>query len=113
MTDKAYIGLEVGSAGVAVLTLENPPLNLNTLTSLDRLQDACRRIAGDPSIRVVVITGAGDRAFCAGSDISEFAHVREDVVPRKLARENDAFTAIEELPVPVIAALNGVALGGG
>jgi enoyl-CoA hydratase len=113
MTDKAYIGLEVGSAGVAVLTLDNPPLNLNTLTSLDRLQDACRRIAGDPRIRVVVITGAGDRAFCAGSDISEFAHVREDVVPRKLARENDAFTAIEELPVPVIAALNGVTLGGG
>src|SRR5688572_1332964 len=100
MADKAYIGLEVRQAGVAVLTLDNPPLNLNTLTSLDRLKDACRQIADDTRIRVVVITGAGDRAFCAGSDISEFAHVRKDVVPRKLARENEAFTAIEELPVP-------------
>jgi enoyl-CoA hydratase/carnithine racemase len=58
-------------------------------------------------------TGKGTKAFCAGSDINEFASVRDDVVPRKLARENDAFTAIEDLPMPVIAALNGVTLGGG
>lgn len=113
MTEKAYIGLEIKPSGVALLTLDNAPLNLNTLSTLDRLKDVCQRIAADTSIRVLVITGAGNRAFCAGSDISEFAHVREDVVPRKLARENDAFTAIEELPVPVIAALNGVTLGGG
>lgn len=113
MSVPEYIRLETRSDGVAVLTLDNPPLNLNTLTTLDQLKAACRRIVADTSIRVLVITGAGDRAFCAGSDISEFAHVREDVVPRKLARENEAFTAIEELPVPVIAALNGVTLGGG
>lgn len=113
MTEKAYVNLEVKETGVAVLTLDNAPLNLNTLTTLDRLKDACKAITADTRVRVVVVTGAGDRAFCAGSDISEFAHVREDVVPRKLARENEAFTAIEELPVPVIAALNGVTLGGG
>src|SRR4029077_4929616 len=50
---------------------------------------------------------------CAGSDIGEFPHVRDDVVSRKLAREDAAFTALEQLHMPVIAALNGVALGGG
>jgi len=59
-----------------------------------------------------VVTGSGSKAFCAGSDISEFVHVRDDVVSRKLARENMAFTALEQLPMPVIAALNGVARRG-
>src|SRR5262249_39408027 len=61
----------------------------------------------------VVVSCSGARAFCAGSDISEFARVRDNVVARKLARENEAFTALEQLPVPVIAALNGMMLGGG
>jgi enoyl-CoA hydratase len=61
----------------------------------------------------VVVTGKGTKAFCAGSDINEFASGREDVVPRKLARENEAFAALEDLPMPAIAALNGVTLGGG
>jgi enoyl-CoA hydratase len=60
-----------------------------------------------------VVVGAGSKAFCAGSDIGEFADVRDDIVGRKLARENEAFTALEQLPMPVIAALNGVTLGGG
>lgn len=99
--------------GVAVLTLDNPPLNLNTLRTIDKLLERCRKIADDDRVRVVVITGAGERAFCAGSDITEFADVRDDVVPKKLRNENAAFTAIERLPQPVIAALNGVTLGGG
>lgn len=113
MKEKTYLDVELRPSGIAVLTLDNPPLNLNTLGTLDQLKAACARLARDLGVRAVVVTGAGDRAFCAGSDISEFAHVREDVVPRKLAIENEAFTAIEELPVPVIAALNGVTLGGG
>jgi enoyl-CoA hydratase/carnithine racemase len=59
------------------------------------------------------VTGAGEKAFCAGSDISEFAKVRDDVVTCKLSQENHAFTALEQLPMPVIAALNGITLGGG
>ncbi len=112
MTKPAYLNLELRDNGVGILTLENPPLNLNVLATLDALLDACVRIAADDRVRVVVVTGAG-RAFCAGSDIKEFSTVRDDVVERKLAKENQAFTALEELPVPVIAALNGVTLGGG
>jgi enoyl-CoA hydratase len=113
MTDASLVGYRRGEDGVAVLTLDNPPLNLNTLGTIDKLLETCQLIVDDDQVRVVVITGAGERAFCAGSDITEFADVRDDVVPKKLRNENAAFTAIEQLPVPVIAALNGVTLGGG
>ncbi len=113
MTAPLFIQYKRLDRGVGLITLDNPPLNLTTLTTLDRLQSLCDDIAGDETVRAVVITGAGVKAFCAGSDVSEFAHVRDDVVPRKLARENRAFTAIEQLPMPVIAALNGITLGGG
>jgi enoyl-CoA hydratase len=70
-------------------------------------------LASDLRTTAIVVTGAGSKAFCAGSDVSEFTSVLADVVPRKLARENAAFTGLEQLPMPVIAALNGVTLGGG
>ena len=113
MTEKDLVGLRKEARGVAVLTLNNPPLNLNRIATIEQILLRCRQIEDDPSIRVLVVTGAGERAFSAGSDISEFAGVRSNVVAQKLARENEAFTAIEGLPVPVIAALNGVTLGGG
>ncbi|MCY4462111.1 MAG: enoyl-CoA hydratase-related protein [Albidovulum sp.] len=113
MAEKGLVGLRIEERGIAVLTLNNPPLNLNTLATIKRILFLCRKIKDDPSIRALVVTGAGEKAFCAGSDIGEFADVRHDVVTQKLARENQAFTAIEGLPVPVIAALNGITLGGG
>jgi len=113
VTDPLFVDVEIQASGVAVLTLDNPPLNLTTLTTLAQLLAACRTLEADERVRAVVVTGKGTKAFCAGSDVSEFASVREDVVSRKLARENEAFTALEKLPIPVIAALNGVALGGG
>ena len=113
MGECAFISYRLQDRGVAVLTLDNPPLNLTTLVTLDKLFSACRDIAADERVRAVVVTGAGTKAFCAGSDIGEFPLVREDVVSRKLARENAAFTGLEQLPMPVIAALNGIALGGG
>ncbi len=113
MTERSYVKYELMDCGVAILTLDNPPLNLTTLTTLDKLQATCNAIASDDRVRVLVVTGAGGKAFCAGSDVSEFSSVLEDVVSRKLARENAAFTALAELPMPVIAALNGITLGGG
>lgn len=113
MTAPPYVRYALRDSGVAILTLDNPPLNLTTLTTLDRLTATCRQISSDDRVRALVVTGAGDRAFCAGSDVSEFDSVREDVAARKLARENEAFLTIEELPMPVIAALNGATLGGG
>jgi enoyl-CoA hydratase len=110
---QTFVRLERRPDGIAVLILANLPLNLNTHTTLEQLLAACDLIAADRSIRVVVVTGEGDRAFCAGSDIRELAEVLDDVVVKKLQRENEAFTALERLPQPVIAAMQGPALGGG
>jgi enoyl-CoA hydratase len=99
--------------GVAVLTLDNPPLNLVTLELTRRLQVALDRLADDRTARVLVVTGAGARAFCAGSDVSEFPSVADDVVRKKLGPENDAYSRLDDFPKPTIAALNGLAYGGG
>jgi enoyl-CoA hydratase/carnithine racemase len=99
--------------GVAVLTLDNPPLNLVTLELTRRLGVELDRLAADTDVRVLVVTGAGDRAFCAGSDVGEFAGVMDDVVARKLGRENAVYRQLADFPRPTIAALNGLAYGGG
>jgi enoyl-CoA hydratase len=99
--------------GVAIVTLNNPPLNLVTLEltrGLDRVLD---RLAADRDARVLVLTGAGERAFCAGSDVREFASVADDVIGRKLAAENRAYAKVDDFPKPTIAAIAGLAYGGG
>ena len=99
--------------GVALLTLDNPPLNLVTLQLTRELGALASRLADDPAVRVVVLTGSGTRAFCAGSDIKEFPQVADAAVAKKLARENEAYGRIAEFPKPTLAALNGLAFGGG
>ncbi len=98
---------------VAVLYLDNPPLNLVTLEMTQEFKRVLSDIEADNDIKAVVITGKGDRFFCVGSDIKEFHHVRHNVVDFKLEEENRVFRMIEQLSKPVIAALNGTTLGGG
>lgn len=107
--------LERVSEGVARVTLNNPPLNLVTLDLTRALESVLRRVAGDSEIRAVVVAGAGERAFSAGSDIHEFPRLRETnrVIEDKLQRENAVYDQLEDLPQPTIAAIRGVALGGG
>ena len=99
--------------GIAVLTLNNPPLNVTTLEMTRALDALVSRLAADPAVRVMVLTGSGSRAFCAGSDIKEFPAVSDAVIAKKLGRENEVFSRITEFPRPTIAALNGLAFGGG
>ena len=99
--------------GVALVTLNNPPLNVVTLEMTRELDAMVRRLAGDPAARVMVLTGSGAKAFCAGSDIKEFPQVADAVVAKKLARENAAYSRVADFPKPTIAALNGLAFGGG
>jgi len=99
--------------GVAVLTI-NRPDKLNALNKqvhregVDAL-DAMRR---DEEVRVVVITGAGEKSFIAGADISEFAG-QTPVTQRDLFHERTFFNSIDTFPKPVIAMVNGFCLGGG
>jgi len=101
------------TGGVGVLTLNNPPMNLVTLDLTRELDRALERVATDAAVRVLIVTGAGERAFCAGSDIKEFAGVADNVVDKKLTAENAAFSRLAGFPKPTIAAINGVAFGGG
>jgi enoyl-CoA hydratase len=101
--------------GVALVTLNNPPLNLVTLELTHQLNALAARLAADAAVRVMVLTGSGTKAFCAGSDIKEFPRMMAAgaVVPQKLALENEAYGRIDDFPRPTIAALNGLAFGGG
>lgn len=100
---------------VATVTLNNPPLNLVTLTMTDRLGELLTRLSDDPEVRVLVLTGAGEKAFCGGSNVREFPTMFEPgtVVPKKLGKENEVYSQVDDFPKPTLAAVSGLAYGGG
>jgi enoyl-CoA hydratase len=101
-----------GHPGVALLTLDRPAaLNALNFALLAELADALERLDTDGATRIVVLTGAGDRAFAAGADITELV----DQTPQRLRAEGgfDAWDRIAAVGVPIIAAVRGFALGGG
>lgn len=102
------------SGQVRIITL-NRPENMNALNlpTLEALASIVAKLQSDHSARVVVITGSGEKAFCSGADLKERSGMAPDQVRRFITMIRDTFTAIEALPQPVIAAVNGLALGGG
>ena len=98
---------------VALLTINRPEkrnaLNIQTRTEGAAALDELRE---DESVRVVVITGAGEKAFVAGADIGEFAG-RTAVTQRDVMTGRSLFTAVDTFPKPVVAMINGFCLGGG
>lgn len=102
-------------SGVATITLDNPPVNVVTLTLSRELGEVLTSLEGDETVRAVILRGAGSKAFCAGSDIKEFLDMMEpgQVVPKKLRRQNEIFFQLEQFPKPTVAAIEGLAYGGG
>lgn len=99
---------------VAVLTLDRPErLNALNLATLDGIAAACRVLAADDGVRAVVVTGAGEKAFCAGADLKERSAMSPEEVRAYSRKIRATFTALAELPQPVVAAVHGIALGGG
>jgi enoyl-CoA hydratase len=98
---------------VAVITI-NRPTKLNALNIQTRAEGAAAldELRDDESVRVVVITGAGEKAFVAGADIAEFEG-RTAVTQRDVMTARSLFTAVDTFPKPVIAMINGFCLGGG
>ena len=98
----------------AVLTLDRPErmnaLSRATLLDLGRLG---RELAADASVRAIILTGAGEKAFCAGADLKERQGFSDDDVRAQVGLYRSELDALDRSSKPVVAALNGVAFGGG
>ncbi len=108
------LALETDRDGVALLTV-NRPDKMNALNAevLDELSEAIEFLAEDDDVSAVIVTGAGEKAFVAGADIGELRELDSRTGKEFSRKGQRVFRALEELPVPVVAAVNGYALGGG
>ena len=99
---------------IAILTINRPKvLNALNMATLRELRTALTALQQDPAVRCVVITGAGDKSFVAGADINEFAGLSPAGGREQARLGQEVFALIERLGKPVVAAINGYALGGG
>ncbi len=114
-TDELLDGIRVRREGaIEFWTLDRPDrMNALSRATVRRLGALARQAAEDASVRVVVLAGAGERAFCAGADLKERKDMTQEDVRDFLGLYRSTFDAIDRLPQPILAAIDGVAYGGG
>jgi enoyl-CoA hydratase len=107
--------IQVGREGaLAVVTVDRPDaLNALDVATLTELRDRLGELAGDDAVRVVILTGSGERAFVAGADIKYMSGLDITAAKKWGALGHEAALLLETMPKPTIAAVNGFALGGG
>lgn len=98
---------------VAVVTMNNPPMNLNSIASMEELREAFRKLEKDDEARVIILTGSGTRTFNAGSDLSGFKDMQGNFRGLKFKMELDMMNSIEFIQKPTICAIEGYCMGGG
>lgn len=98
---------------IAAVTIDRPPVNALTFDDYDSIRRTFHALSQDDTLSVVVLTGAGTRGFVAGHDVNEFAAMTPETAELGLARVRMAFTAVQDCAVPVVAAINGPAIGAG
>lgn len=109
-----YVGVRRHTERVAELVLDRPrAMNAMSSQMARELAETCARLATDASVSVVVITSTHDRAFCVGADLKERNSLTDADLGRQRPLARAAYTGVLELPMPVIAAVHGYALGGG
>jgi enoyl-CoA hydratase/carnithine racemase len=111
MTGHPLVRLEM-DAGLALVTLDQPPVNALDQHLVAELATTVTALRADDDVRAVIVTG-GEKVFAAGGDVKEMAGWDYPRAVRQSSALGDACTALARLPVPVIAAINGYALGGG
>lgn len=115
MADDVTVAIEERAEGqVATVTVDHrAKLNILDLGRIERLREAFVGLASDEGLRVAVLTGAGGRAFIGGADVNELVRLEPGSARRFITTLHEACQAIRELPVPVIARIDGYCLGGG
>lgn len=98
---------------LAIVTINRPPVNALNQEVLNDLEVAFDELAEDQSVGAVIVTGGGEKAFVAGADIAEFPKLNSANGEKLSRRGQLVFQKIADFPAPVIAAVNGFALGGG
>ena len=98
---------------LAIVTVTRPPVNALNQEVIDALEAAIEELAKDEMIGALIVTGAGEKAFVAGADITEFPNLNSANGEKLSRRGQTVFQKIADFPAPVIAAVNGFALGGG
>jgi enoyl-CoA hydratase/carnithine racemase len=99
-------------ASVGYIVIDNPPMNVLSDENRSGIREALEEFRRE-RVGAVVLTGAGDRAFCAGADLGEEKHLTDETVGTFLARGEQTFRIIRDYERPVIGAINGWAMGGG
>ncbi|HEY6237692.1 MAG TPA: enoyl-CoA hydratase-related protein [Thermoplasmata archaeon] len=112
MPDPELVARKTEEDGVEVLTLRHPPVNALSTSLLEELGHHLDALDADPNVRAVVVTGEG-AYFSAGADLKELATLDLSRAPAIVAEGQALFSRLEGLRPPVIAAINGLALGGG
>lgn len=113
MNDEVPVKVE-RREGVALLTIDRPE-RLNTLSraTLAAFGRIGEELSGDPELRAVIVTATGEKAFCAGADLKERQGMNQDAVRDQVKAYRSELGWLDHCRVPVVAAINGVALGGG
>jgi enoyl-CoA hydratase/carnithine racemase len=101
------------SNNIAVVTLNNPPVNALDAVLIKELNDVIAELDNIDDLRAVIITGAGKKIFVAGADISQFIGMKKEDGIEFVRKQQKLFQRIEDFGIPVICAMNGAAMGGG
>ena len=100
--------------GTAYVTLNRPKaLNAYNIRIRDEMYQVLGAVRDDPDVRVIIFSGAGDKAFCAGADLTEFLTAPSPVIARQVRFERDVWSRFLGVEKPIIAALHGYVLGDG
>jgi enoyl-CoA hydratase len=113
MSDNLVNVWREADGGVAVVELNNPPVNALSVELWTAIGAAFTAIAADTDVKSVILTGAGKRAFCGGADVRQFLVLTPETRQERQRQVNAMLDVLDKFPLPVVAAVNGPAVGGG